>query len=38
LGKFRFGAFFDPLTCENECGNSRGSIEKHGCMLLIIIY
>jgi hypothetical protein len=38
LGEFRFGALFDPLTCKNEGGNGRRSIEKHRCILLIIIY
>jgi hypothetical protein len=37
LGEFRFGALFDPLTCENKGGDGGGSIEKQGCMCLTII-
>ena len=37
LGEFRFGALFDPLTCENEGGDGGGSIEKQWCMCLTII-
>jgi hypothetical protein len=38
LGEFRFGALFDPLTCENEGGDGGGSIEKQWCMCFSINY